>query len=1387
MADPLSILGATIAVVDLTGKCVKLVRSKIGPFRHSTQEIESVLSNLNGFSQTIESFKKYAEDQHDNKDHDGEPLDNLAYLKPALEDCKTALRTIDDFAKKDSLQKFFSGARFDRKLKGALSSLSKAKCLFSDVVGLNNYASSVHIKQLIKNLASEVQKLQPDKAPSAELFHDDTSQHGQLDSLYRARTEGSCAWLFQHDVFRKWLHEDDASPLLWVEGHPGLGNRFDTQRTVTQAAGYLLDQLFDYLYRKDGSIALAALDITRKTSDPTTDEILTMARYLIRQLQRLEDLSSTECPKLLIFLDGLDEKSREEELLGQFVLKLLEEFPSVLRVWVSSLDSQRFQAVFHQYPTIHLRDHTHDDVRTYLGAAMYEVDEEWHDEDNFADKVILPKLLQRCRGNFLLAKFLVNFIKEGSFRPNELPQKIQEQLPIDLSRTYQRILQRYEDRKTASELFSIVAFARRPLRLRELEEAMAIVVPHKSGANLNLHNKPWRIEKMFNPLIEKIHNRDEPQNPFVQIIHSTVKDYLTKNSRVLCHSDGDEYRIGEYHIADACLSYLMQKRYSHPFESARFDVIEDHHFLTYSAKYWNRHLDAVGSTRRRYERLNTFLYSPNFQTLLQVQSIALESHFGFFPRNLGERMRLRKLLPQSIKDKGNGLMADYYHFLGEWRYLLSCPCRSEDDECDVSRYRGEITRCLSGIMGRGSFLSNMKEENVSFMLQKGDYNANTFDPGVAEGFHTDGSRAAIVSSKSTAQGSFSLTVGIWGPRTKRPSSTYNATNMLSIDEKRSNWSLYAGKSRDAKKRLSRPDPISFSADLGVLRVGSQLLQRDKWGSYKEIEGLGALKTDLARYFEEFAVRDGVIVMTRRRNRSQDDIVEPGMSDADLEFVANIMHGWRTGEMHAAESEAVNKTSQRSSSQSSDSEESDDGYSAETDDAPSDYTSCGDVSCDDNISSESEAERSVEEEFSEGSDQSASSLDVSDEDDTSDDSSENLSDHYSDDAKAGIILAHEDLVKDPTGYVGDSSSAKSGRAATSSSDEDEAIDRYAGFRRTRRRRGRSGGSEDNDFTGSIAVINIKGTKPQRIFHHSYELPVMLYHSPPAIHPSKPIVVWPLCGGDILFIDYAQKTYFTRSVQATTRFTRHVCMKVHFSECGTYMHIATIEAQDKGKTQIRSIAGKEPKQLSIAVFVTTYQLREDKTSTRVQTLIHRVKARLGNITNISVTKLPITFTWTRDHVYVTQSSYKLTVMRVNLFRSTGSSRSPSNSPMIPRETVPLPASAQQREVRYFPPTAADRRGVVLIGSHRSQRFPAVNIRPAHPTHVDVDVRNSPYRFPSPPVGLYVDEDKDLGGWVPARTGDAVTNRYRNGVLIRKIEPFDAEDDCELEDFATHEDLQ
>ena len=53
-------------------------------------------------------------------------------------------------------------------------------------------------------------------------------------------------------------------------------------------------------------------------------------------------------------------------------------------------------------------------------------------------------------------------------------------------------------------------------------------------------------------------------------------------------------------------------------------------------------------------------------------------------------------------------------------------------------------------------------------------------------------------------------------------------------------------------------------------------------------------------------------------------------------------------------------------------------------------------------------------------------------------------------------------------------------------------------------------------------------------------------------------------------------------------------------------------------------------------------------------------------------------------------------------------------------------------------------------------------------------------SPPIGFYVDVEKDLGGWGASNAEEDIDKDKDKGQLKQKMEIFSAEDDCDIEHY-------
>jgi hypothetical protein len=96
---------------------------------------------------------------------------------------------------------------------------------------------------------------------------------------------------------------------------------------------------------------------------------------------------------------------------------------------------------------------------------------------------------------------------------------------------------------------------------------------------------------------------------------------------------------------------------------------------------------------------------------------------------------------------------------------------------------------------------------------------------------------------------------------------------------------------------------------------------------------------------------------------------------------------------------------------------------------------------------------------------------------------------------------------------------------------------------------------------------------------------------------------------------------------------------------------------------------------------------------------------------------------------------------------------SSVLKPRDTILLPDTALERDVYYFPPANTSAVAKIILGSYY-------------------------FMPPSPPVGCFVHDQKDIGGWI--KSIDHVEILENRGVaqLGRPLEKFDPEEDCDCE---------
>lgn len=301
-------------------------------------------------------------------------------------------------------------------------------------------------------------------------------------------------------------------------------------------------------------------------------------------------------------------------------------------------------------------------------------------------------------------------------------------------------------------VLSLLTFARRPLRISEIIEAVATIRTPK-GENLSDSKRvdPRKIPSCCLSLVRHIKIDGNYLNDILHLSHSAVRTFLLKNSDVAEETPDEALDlVSSRIIRDCCLSYLSQPRYGKLLSKDTFGVfwadddedIRSHHLLSYAAKYWYQHFDTeidnhgpIPPDPKDKIEVIKFIKSGNFQTCLQVQSLYVIGHFIQRSDDITDQVRsIRRTLPNWIAFRGglvertsestkaaeqltppasqneDGLHRQYLDWQGEWCDLLQCGQSRE--------FNGEVDRCFWTALGPSNFLSHNTSRYQSFQIRQ---------------------------------------------------------------------------------------------------------------------------------------------------------------------------------------------------------------------------------------------------------------------------------------------------------------------------------------------------------------------------------------------------------------------------------------------------------------------------------------------------------------------------------------------------------------------------------------------------------------------------------------------------------------------------------------------
>lgn len=345
-----------------------------------------------------------------------------------------------------------------------------------------------------------------------------------------------------------------------------------------------------------------------------------------------------------------------------------------------------------------------------------------------------------------------------------------------------------------------------------------------------------------------------------------------------------------------------------------------------------------------------------------------------------------------------------------------------------------------------------------------------------------------------------------------------------IDEAECNWAWYTREVDANSLKVGRASFAAFGDQCQTLRIGARIHVRDAAGDFNHVPIFG-LRFNMERpYIEEFACRGRFVVLASRMQLTESEFLSP-----EQELAAQAK---------PPPTEPNRVPPHRANVANAESDESDEEYDVESlsgsegDDGYMSWSESSSVLSQDELVNEDFLSPWAGHPDADSDENSSDSDSLMD--DTSDDGSSNSNDEQSADST--------DDDEEPTvprgafaygGMMDEDEDEWNGGSGVYSDDE-EAVGRNLGIFVPLRSKAK--GREARRNRATIVILDVAAQEDYKMFQLTRQLQCNLYGSPPIIHPTAPLVVWPLSAGDVLFVDFVAESYFIRKLRPTTSFSK-----------------------------------------------------------------------------------------------------------------------------------------------------------------------------------------------------------------------------------------------------------
>lgn len=484
-------------------------------------------------------------------------------------------------------------------LKETLSRLERIKSWFLLILMSDEYATS-------KSLQADLQAL-------TVLFQDDLRERrrreGEQDSeklrdllapvspdiVHRQACEswqhsGPSSW-FVDDVVTKWLTRDDPGERVMVlTGKSGAGKTTLISQAIERCKQHTFTDYSTHVAYFYCSYSDTASQEVRNISGSWINQItaeqnsfLTRFKPLMKEgpeilsaaVERaLQEVKGT----VILFLDAVNE-SNEIEKIWRCISRLTTGTANIKCLASTTTAPQDFGLT---YRRVDMRTElVTPDIETYIKTKR----SKHHILRSVSEEEILQALLPRADGMFRWVDCQMTILSE-QLTP-KLVRKALQNLPGNINETYVAILSRIppRDRGFVREALSWLSYSGRPLRLRELCEA---VVLEESDSDIDDSSRLYP-QHLLVELCRGLVVWDSLTD-IISLAHSSIRAFLIgpEIRSTKCASFALDRQASLCNIVRKCLTYLMMQHFNLPYRAlAELQKLQDSYpLLDYACKMW---------------------------------------------------------------------------------------------------------------------------------------------------------------------------------------------------------------------------------------------------------------------------------------------------------------------------------------------------------------------------------------------------------------------------------------------------------------------------------------------------------------------------------------------------------------------------------------------------------------------------------------------------------------------------------------------------------------------------------------------------------------------------------------------------------------------------------